>query len=128
MNTVVLIGRLTADPKLEKTRNDVDRCTFTLAVQRRGSKDEADFMPIVVWRGAARSCSQYLNKGSKVCVRGSLHINRYADENGDNKTYAIVNAEEVVFLQTKPATEQSNSTEPFNVNSLEEIDDSEMPF
>jgi single-strand DNA-binding protein len=42
----MLIGRLTRDPEL-KILKDNSVCKFTLAVNRRFKKDEADFFNIV---------------------------------------------------------------------------------
>ena len=66
MNKVMLIGNLAKDPELITTNNGVSLCKFTLAVQRRfagnDGEREADFLPIIVWRGQAESCYKYLKK------------------------------------------------------------------
>ena len=55
MNKVILMGRLTKDPEMRYTsNNNTAVCSFTLAVDRRFSKQgeekQADFIPIVAWR------------------------------------------------------------------------------
>lgn len=50
MNKVILAGRLTKDPEVRYTQTGVAVASFTLAVNRRFSKEKvADFIPIVVW-------------------------------------------------------------------------------
>lgn len=53
MNKVVLIGRLTRDPEVRYTTNNVLVVTFNLAVNRRfvkqGEERQADFINIVAW-------------------------------------------------------------------------------
>ncbi|RKX66235.1 MAG: hypothetical protein DRP42_03590 [Tenericutes bacterium] len=48
LNKVHLIGRLTADIELRKTNEGTSFAYFTLAVNKRNNKDEADFISCVV--------------------------------------------------------------------------------
>ena len=67
LNTVVLMGRLTADPELRHTSNDIAVTSFTLAVDRSyvrsGSERVTDFINVVAWRNTAEFVSKYFNKG-----------------------------------------------------------------
>ena len=52
-NLVVLTGRLTADPELRYTSNNIPVTSFSIAVNRRykaGEESQADFINIVAWR------------------------------------------------------------------------------
>lgn len=57
MNTAILMGRLTADPELKHTPNNVAVTSFTIAVNRSyakaGEERQADFIDIVAWRSTA---------------------------------------------------------------------------
>ena len=111
MNRVILIGRLTKEPELKSTAGGTSVCRFTLAVDRRFKQEgqqQADFIPIITWRGQADNCAKYLHKGSQVAVCGSIQTGSYDDKNG-NKVYTTeVNAEEVQFL-SKGNSEAENS-------------------
>ena len=64
MNRAMLIGRLTKEPELRATGSGISVCTFTLAVERRFKQEgqqQADFIPIVVWRAQAENCAKYLH-------------------------------------------------------------------
>jgi single-strand DNA-binding protein len=106
MNKVILMGRLTKDPELRYTsNNNTPVCSFTLAVDRRFSKQgeekQADFFNIVAWRSQAEFCSKYFNKGLKVVVVGSLQ-NRSWDDNEGKKHYITeVIADEVYFAESR---------------------------
>lgn len=50
MNDVKLSGRLVRDPELKHTPNGVPVATFSLAVDRKFNREEADFIPIVAWQ------------------------------------------------------------------------------
>jgi len=100
-NKVILIGRLTAEPELKETNGGTMVAKFTLAVDRKVSKDkekEADFIDIIVWQKLAELCSRYLGKGRLVAVDGRLQIRSYDDKQGVRRKAAEVVAETVKFL------------------------------
>jgi single-strand DNA-binding protein len=99
MNQVVLIGRLCADPELRYTNNGTAVANFTLAVDRRFSKEkQADFINIVVWKAQAENCAKYIAKGSQVAVEGRIQTRKYQDRDGNNRTAFEVVANSVQFL------------------------------
>ena len=105
MNKAILIGRLTRDPELRTTTNTgVSVCTFTLAVDRRRSKDQerqADFIPVVVWREQGENCAKYLRKGSQAGVSGTIQTRSYDAQDGTKRYVTEVVADEVQFLGSK---------------------------
>lgn len=50
MNVVILTGRLTAEPELRYTQQNVPCTSFNLAVDRASKGDDADFPTIIAWR------------------------------------------------------------------------------
>jgi single-strand DNA-binding protein len=131
LNNIVLIGRLTRDPELRyTTSNGTAVATFTLAVNRRFKGDggqEADFVPVVVWRNQAENCAKYISKGSLVAVEGRLQIRPYEDKEGKRRTIAEVVANSVQFLDTKKSSSQSDSMgAPTFDDSM--IGDDDVPF
>ena len=78
INTVVLMGRLTADPELRETSNGVSYCRFSIAVDRAHKSGEdkvTDFLNCVAWRQTAEFISRYFTKGQMIAVVGSLRGN-----------------------------------------------------
>ena len=73
MNSVALIGRLTANPTCHVGELH-ESATFGLAVSRKGS-DGADFVDIVTFDKLAAPCGEYLTKDREVAVVGRLHLN-----------------------------------------------------
>lgn len=102
MNNVVLIGNLTKDPELRFIPNSGTAVTrFSIAVRREFKKEgqpDADFFNIVVWGKQAESCANYLKKGRKVAIKGSLRNNNYEDKNGVKHYNVEVNADRVEFI------------------------------
>ena len=107
MNKAILIGNLTRDPEISHLGdNGTPCCRFTLAVNRRyANKDgerKADYISIVVWRELATLCGQWLAKGRKVGVIGSLQSRSYDGQDGLKRYVTEVVADEVEFLFPKP--------------------------
>lgn len=98
LNSVILIGRLTRDPELRYTTSGTAVCQFTLAVQRKYNKDEADFIDIVAWRGLAENCANYLGKGRLAAVEGRIQIRSYENQEGQKRKAFEVIADDVRFL------------------------------
>ncbi len=106
MNNVVLIGRLTKDPELryvgEKNRA---LTTFSLAVDR-GYKNEngdnkVDFINIEVWGKQAEIFCTYMEKGKLVGVEGKIIVDKYKNENNENRYTTRVRANSFKFLDYK---------------------------
>lgn len=138
MNKVMLIGNLAKDPELITTNNGVSLCKFTLAVQRRFSGNdgerEADFLPIIVWRGQAENCYKYLKKGSKAAISGSVQTRSYEATDGSRRYMTEIIADEVEFLASRGAGSDDGSDDNGAeekkdvVSKFEPIDDDNLPF
>lgn len=138
MNRVILIGNLTKDPELTTTNNGISLCKFTIAVPRRfagvDGEREADFLPVIVWRGQADNCYKYLKKGSKAAVCGSIQTRSYDGSDGTRRYITEIVADEVEFLSSRQADGEGD--EPAKekpakkdvVNKFEPIDDDNLPF
>ena len=102
LNKVVLMGRLTDNPELRHTSNDVALATFTLAVERNfrsGDERVTDFLDIVCWRSTAEYVSKYFVKGQLVAVEGSIQVRSYTDKNGNNRRAWDIVASQVYFAE-----------------------------
>ena len=98
MNKVILIGRLTEDPKIKHTSTSAAVLNFTLAVRRKippANGPDADFIRCTAWNKTAGFVQKHFSKGDSIGVLGELHNNRYADKNGEVKYSVNVNVEEV---------------------------------
>lgn len=105
-NSVHLIGRLTKDPKLNKTESGLSVTNLTLASDRYQS--DADFIPIQVWRQSADYITQYGHKGDLVAVQGSIKVQKYQDkETGKDVYKTFVIADNVKLLSYKGDKQES---------------------
>ena len=125
MNKLTIIGNLTRDPETRVAQSGSNVCTFTVAVNRRGKDDKADFFRVSAWNKLAETCQQYLAKGRKVAVAGPVSVSTYTGQDG--KTYANleVMAQDVEFLTPKAETQKPA---PAQNNGYQEVTDEELPF
>lgn len=113
MNSVTLIGRLTADPDLRFINTGTAISKFTIAIDRSYRKDNqavTDFIPVEIWGKKAEYCATYIEKGCLVSVDGSLHIDRYVDSDGNNKTFAKVVANTITKLHSPNRSSDENNS------------------
>lgn len=136
MNKVFLIGNLTRNPELTTTPSGVSVCRFSIAVTRMytGADGErkTDFFNIVAWRGLGENVAKYTKKGKKVAVVGSLEVRNYEDNTGSKRTSVDIVAQEVEFLSSMEAGENSekpnNSVDKKHPSLLAFDDDEDIPF
>lgn len=127
MNKLTIIGNLTRDPETRVTQSGSSVCTFTVAVNRRGKNDEADFFRVSAWNKLAETCKKSLSKGRKVAVTGPVSVSTYTGQDG--KTYANleVMAQDVEFLSPKAEQTAQAPAAPVN-NGYQEVTDDDLPF
>lgn len=114
-NSVILMGRLTADPELRQTQNGTAVTSFTVAVERRFQREQTDFINIVAWKQTAEFVEKYFKKGAMIALRGSIQQRNYEDKNGNKRTAFEVVADEVSFCGSKEEKPQTpnNDDLPF---------------
>lgn len=126
MNKVMLMGRLTKDPEIRYSQNQVAVTRFTIAVNRRftkqGEERQADFFHCVCFRSTAEFVSKYFVKGQQTALVGSLQSRNWEDEAGKSHTAIDVIAEEVYFAGEKPKQEVSKD------DGFLPADDGHFPF
>lgn len=80
MNKVELLGRLTADARVDDFEGGSTMARFTLAVDdgkdKNGDK-KTQFIPCIAWGKLAEVIYSYTQKGSQICVVGRLSQNIY---------------------------------------------------
>ncbi len=102
MNKVTLCGRATKEPELRYTQSNIASASFTIAVNRNyknanGTYD-ADFIPVVVWRGLAEALAKHLSKGARVVVSGRIQTRSYDGNDGQKRYITEVVADEADII------------------------------
>lgn len=113
LNKVVLAGRLTADPELRQTTSGVSVTSFSIAINRRFSRnseqgEQTDFINLVAWRQTAEFITKYFKKGSAICVTGSIQTRSWQDQQGQKRYATDVVVDEAMFVDSR---NESNSAQ-----------------
>ncbi len=118
LNRAVVMGRLSADPELRYTPNNVAVATFTLAVGRsyvkQGAERQTDWIDIVAWRQTAEFISKYFKKGQLMAVEGTIQTRMYEDKNGNKRKAVEIVAENAFFCESKQSSGDSDYSAPMN--------------
>lgn len=118
MNKAILMGRLTRDPELRTTSNQVAVATFTLAVDRRfknaNGERQADFIQCVAWRQQAELIGKYFQKGSLIAVVGEIQTGTWDADDGTKKYATEVVVSEIHFTGKKEQGDSSPAQESGN--------------
>lgn len=136
------MGRLTRDPEMRSTTTGKSIANFSLAVDRVGQDDQADFFDITAWEKLGELANQYLSKGRRCLVQGRLRQDSWDDkETGKKRTRIEVVATDITFLDgpsgdsgnSAPRTADTSSNKKSNDVVIDDIDDkpidlSEIPF
>lgn len=101
MNVAIILGRLTRDPIIKASQSGMVIARFTLAVNglnKKGQKQEADFINCVAFGKTAEAIGNYVYKGQRLLVEGRIQTGHYTDKNGETKytTEIAVNRSEFV--------------------------------
>lgn len=117
MNLAIVIGNLGADPDLRytKDKDGTAVANFNIATTEKwknkdGEKQEStEWHRIVAWDKQAEVCAEYLSKGDKVCVRGTIKTRKWTDDNDVERYTTEIHASQVEFLNTKGKDDSDNA-------------------
>ena len=137
MNSLILKGRLTADPELKQTSNATDYADFTVAIDRFAGKDkekETDFIPCRAWKQTALFIHEYFKKGSEILIRGEMRVDKY-EKDGEKRTYSYCTVNRAEFCGGKREATQTADSPTFreapqgaNMEGFKAVDDGDLPF
>ncbi len=148
INKVILVGNVGQDPEIRSTNDGREIANFSLATTESWKdknsgekKDKTEWHRIVVFSsGLAGIVKNYVKKGTKLYLEGSLQTRKWTDNQGVEKyTTEIVLQNYNSTLQILDSRDKNSSSESYSSSSnsssksrsndisIEEHDD-EIPF
>ncbi|OGN91030.1 MAG: single-stranded DNA-binding protein [Chloroflexi bacterium RBG_13_48_17] len=137
LNKIMLIGNVGTDPEMRFTANGNPVTSFRVATSRSYTtsegerRQETEWFTIVAWKKQAESCNQFLTKGQRVYVEGSLRTRSWEGRDGQKRVTAEVIANRVLFLDRQAAaplpSEEIPAEAPAEV-AEEEVEPEDLPF
>lgn len=124
MNAVTLIGRLTRDPEVRYTQDQMAIARFSVAIDRpvtAGKEKQTDFPNVVVFGKQAENCERFLSKGRLVGIQGRIQTGSYTKDDGTKVYTTDVVANRVEFIEWG---EKKEDDTPPGFEALEE----DVPF
>ncbi len=93
VNKVILVGNLGKDPEIRTTQEGKEIGSFSIATSESWKdknsgerKEKTEWHRIVVFNpGLMTVVKQYLKKGSKIYIEGSLQTRKWQDQSGQEK-------------------------------------------
>lgn len=109
VNKVILVGTLGRDPETKTFPNGGCLCQFSIATSESWTdkntgerKEQTEWHRIVLNNRLAEIAQQYLRKGSKVYIEGSLRTRQWTDQNGENRYSTEIRGDSMQMLDNKP--------------------------
>jgi len=119
VNKVILVGNLGKDPEIRKTQSGSDVASFSLATSEQWKdkatgekKSKTEWHNIVVFQsGLVTLIKNFVKKGAKVYLEGSLQTRKWTDKNNTERysTEVILQGFNSNFT-ILGSTQQQNST------------------
>ncbi|MDF1797297.1 MAG: single-stranded DNA-binding protein [Coxiellaceae bacterium] len=124
VNKVILIGNLGGDPEVRYTPSGNAIANATLATsttwrdkQSGELQDRTEWHRIVFFNRLAEIVGEYLHKGSKVYIEGSLRTRKWQDKSGIDRYTTEIIANEMHMLDSRQHSEASGNHHEKSANS-----------
>ena len=109
VNKVILVGTLGANPESKNFPNGGSLCQFSIATSDKWQdkqtgewRESTEWHRIVANNRLGEIAQQYLKKGSKVYIEGSLRTRKWNDQNGQERYSTEVRADNLQMLDSAP--------------------------
>ena len=109
LNQIVLVGRLTRNIKINKSKNGKKIANISLAIPRSFKNMEGtydtDFIDRLAFENIAENTASYCSKGDIVGVKGRVQ-SRVVEKEGKKEYLMDIVAEKVTFLSSRKKEEE----------------------
>ena len=113
VNKVILVGTLGKDPETKTFPNGGSLTQFSIATSESWvdkntgeRKEQTEWHRIVLHNRLGEIAQQYLRKGSKVYIEGSLRTRQWTDQNGQERYSTEIRGDQMQMLDSRQQGEQ----------------------
>lgn len=144
LNTVNMMGRLTADPELRTTDNNTKVCSFRIAVPKpvkknsENARELTNFFSCTAWNQNAENIVNYFKKGQRIIITGTLQNRDFVNKEGINVTVTEIIVDRFEFVEprsdgaapvvTAPHRAEAPTTYSVPADSVESRANDQLPF
>ena len=115
VNRVIVVGTLGKDPETKTFGNGGSLTQFSIATSDSWTdkntgekKEQTEWHRIVLSNRLGEIAQQYLRKGSKVYIEGSLKTRQWTDQNGQERYSTEIRGDQMQMLDSPRGDNQSN--------------------
>lgn len=108
VNRVILVGNLGQAPETKYLPSGGAVTNFSVATSEQWkdkntgqAQERTEWHRICTFNKLAEICGEYLKKGSKVYIEGSLRTRKWTDQNGQDRYTTEIVASDMQMLDTK---------------------------
>lgn len=119
INRVTLIGTLGKDPETKTFANGGSLTQFSIATSESWTdknsgerKEQTEWHNIVLQNRLGEIAQQYLKKGSKVYIEGSLNTRKWTDQNGQERYTTQIKGNQLQMLDSANGNNQQQAQQP----------------
>jgi single-strand DNA-binding protein len=112
INKVIIVGNLGNDPETRFMSNQDAVTNITVATSESWKdkttgeqKEKTEWHRVVMFKTLAAIAGQYLKKGSKVYIEGSLQTRKWKDQGGADRYTTEIKAHDMQMLDSRGATD-----------------------
>ena len=116
VNKVIIIGNLGADPEARQFNNGGNVTNITVATSEQWTdkqsgekREDTQWHRVVLFNRLGEIAAQYLRKGSKVYIEGSLRTRKYQDQSGQDRYVTEIRADQLQMLDSKNEGQAPNN-------------------
>ena len=116
INRVILIGTLGKDPETKTFPNVGSLTQFSIATSESWTdkstgerKEQTEWHNIVLQNRLGEIAQQYLRKGSKVYIEGSLNTRKWTDQNGQERYTTQIKGQQMQMLDSANGNNQQQA-------------------
>jgi len=116
LNVVTLVGNIGQDPEVRYTQSGAAICNMSLAVNEHTKSADGEpekrthWFKLVAFNRTAEVAAEYLKKGSKIGISGTLVTHQWIDKEGASRDTVEIRINQLEFLETRPADQQGQQT------------------
>ena len=119
VNKVILVGTLGKDPETKTFANGGSLTQFSIATSESWTdknsgerKEQTEWHNIVLQNRLGEIAQQYLRKGSKVYIEGSLNTRKWTDQNGQERYTTQIKGSQLQMLDSANGNNQQQAQQP----------------
>ena len=116
VNRVILVGTLGKDPETKTFPNGGSLTQFSIATSESWTdkntgerKEQTEWHNIVLQNKLGEIAQQYLRKGSKVYIEGSLNTRKWTDQNGQERYTTQIKGQQMQMLDSANSNNQQQA-------------------